>query len=514
MDTNGYRTEIDYNYGYFREQSPLAFRFACLLQGVKPPEIRNACELGYGNGMNININASASNIQWYGTDFNVSQANFASDLANISGNNAKLFSDSFEEFFHRTDLPDFDFICFHGVYSWVNEKNRDLILKFVDKKLRAGGAVYASYNVFPGFANLIPFRGFLKNVANYMVPKTKNPVSGIGIGFELFDKLSSLNANFIANNPRLKGKVEQFKKMSGAYLIHEFMNDSWDIMDFLKISESFKSARLKFLSSANIFSILQNTIIFTPEQNALLNSIEDIYFKEYLKDLIHNTSFRKDYWLKGAQRLSVEECQKRLKEIRVILTVPKDEVNFSIELDIGKLDLKKEVYEPLLDILGDHTPKTIGQIEQELKGKFDELQGGGLIESLMVLNMLNILREVQDDKIIQSCLQKTYAINKEILQKAKISNNISYLASAAIGEGIEVAHFEQLFLSNYSNQISDHKEYAKIIWKILDSQGNRIIKDGKTLQTAEENLKELEELCKNIKKRLPIYKNLKILEGI
>ncbi|GAA8587577.1 hypothetical protein VN0559_07000 [Helicobacter pylori] len=55
--------------------------------------IENACDLGFGLGVDLNINASGNpNINWYGTDFNANHAHFAKDLSLKVKNNAKIYN--------------------------------------------------------------------------------------------------------------------------------------------------------------------------------------------------------------------------------------------------------------------------------------------------------------------------------------------------------------------------------------------------------------------------------------
>ena len=68
---------------------------------------------------------------------------------------ANLSDESFEEFCRRQDLPDFDFIGLHGIWSWVSDKNRQVIVDFIRRKLKVGGVVYVSYNTQPGWAPMI-----------------------------------------------------------------------------------------------------------------------------------------------------------------------------------------------------------------------------------------------------------------------------------------------------------------------------------------------------------------------
>ena len=114
---SGYQSDIDYLYGYYPELNPLRMRHAFAAAGLVSPQIRTACELGFGQGVCLNLHAAASTIEWYGTDFMPAQASFAQDLAAASGAPTKLYDEAFTEFATRSDLPQFDYVALHGV--WV-----------------------------------------------------------------------------------------------------------------------------------------------------------------------------------------------------------------------------------------------------------------------------------------------------------------------------------------------------------------------------------------------------------
>jgi tRNA G46 methylase TrmB len=88
-------------------------------KGVAPPDVRVACELGFGQGVSLNIHAAAPTVDWWGTDFNPQQVANAQRLSQAAGSRAQLCDDSFAEFCQRDDLPSFDFIGVHGIWSWV-----------------------------------------------------------------------------------------------------------------------------------------------------------------------------------------------------------------------------------------------------------------------------------------------------------------------------------------------------------------------------------------------------------
>ena len=146
--TAGYVTEIEYTYGYYRELCPGLLRLACLSAGIAPPSTKslNYLELGFGQGLSINIHAAAVDGEFWGTDFNPTQVAHARAIAEAAGSGAKLFEDSFADFAARPDLPEFDIIGLHGIWTWISDENSRVIVDLIRRKLRAGGIVYISYN--------------------------------------------------------------------------------------------------------------------------------------------------------------------------------------------------------------------------------------------------------------------------------------------------------------------------------------------------------------------------------
>src|ERR1700761_405065 len=155
---DGYIDEIAYTYGYCDELNPLRLKLALLNAGLAFPTVQTACELGFGYGVSVNIHAAGSATRWYGTDFNSSHADFAHELATRAESQAFLLAERFSEFCARDDLPDFDFIGMHGIWSWISDENRALIVDFLSRRLKPGGVLYLSYNTQPGWTAMLPVR--------------------------------------------------------------------------------------------------------------------------------------------------------------------------------------------------------------------------------------------------------------------------------------------------------------------------------------------------------------------
>ena len=127
MWTDGYFTEGTYTYGYYRELSPTWQRFCLLANGyeVASPDRDNVhCELGFGQGVSVNIHAATAQGTFIGTDFNPSHALHANLLCKASGTNAKLYDLSFAELMDEPDMPMLDSISMHGVWTWISHENQ------------------------------------------------------------------------------------------------------------------------------------------------------------------------------------------------------------------------------------------------------------------------------------------------------------------------------------------------------------------------------------------------------
>ena len=93
--TAGYVADIGYTHGYYPELNPLRAQLPLAVAGVAAPQhLATACELGFGQGVSVNIHAAGGSTQWWGTDFNPAQAAQAREMAQASGSGARLFDAS------------------------------------------------------------------------------------------------------------------------------------------------------------------------------------------------------------------------------------------------------------------------------------------------------------------------------------------------------------------------------------------------------------------------------------
>jgi SAM-dependent methyltransferase len=507
--TAGYIADMGYTYGYYPELNPLRLQLAFLKAGLAPPTVGTACELGFGQGVSANLHAAGSTCRWYGTDFNPAQAAFAQELAAVSGANPVLLDEGFEQFCNRTDLPDFDFIGLHGIWSWISDTNQAVIVDFVRRKLKVGGVLYISYNTLPGWAQMVPMRHLLTEHADVMAAPGHGLVARIDAALAFADKLLATKPSYLQANPQVSARIDKMKEQSRNYVAHEYFNRDWQPMHFADMAKCLAPAKLSYACSAHHLDHVDG-VNLSAEHQALLRDIADPMFRETVRDFVVNQQFRRDYWVRGARRLSSLEQAERLRSVRLMLVTPRSEVALKAQGARGEATLSEMIYAPILDALADHMPRSIGELEVALaKAGVGEAQ---LLQALMVLSAKGDLAAVQSELQVEAARTSSQRLNTHVLKRARLSSELNYMVSPLTGGGVVVGRFQQLFLHAREQGAKTPADWAKFAWDVIRGQGQRLLREGKPMESPEDNIAELTRQAQVFADaRLPVLKALGIV---
>lgn len=505
---SGYVTDIAYTHGYYPELCPHRARLALLQAGYAVPEIVNACELGFGQGVSIAMHASATDAHWAGTDFNPSQALHAQRLTRAAGVEADLCDQAFAEFCARPDLPDFDFIGLHGIWTWISDENRSVIVDFIRRKLKIGGILYISYNTQPGWAAAAPLRHLMTEIGANLVSAASGSTARVEGALEFLEKILATDPSYLKANPSVKERFEGIKKQNRSYLAHEYFNRDWQPMYVADMARWLEAAKLNFAASAYMLDSV-NAVNLTADQQTLLNSFADPILRETVRDYCVNQQFRRDLWVKGTRRLTPLEKGEALQGQRFLLTMPRAKVSMSINGPLGSANLSEPVYTPILDLMADHKIRSLKEIEAALQGKVTFEQ---LIQATVVLTSMSAFAPAQDTATVSKVKKRTDRLNQHLMERARSSNDILYLASPVTGGGIQVGRFQQLFCSALKQGRKTPTDWADFVFQWLNVQGQRVIKENQILETEAETRAELLQLAEEFSvQQLPILKALEIV---
>ena len=513
--TSGYRADIDYTYGYYRELAPGLIDFALTYAGFEPPPAAGArryLELGYGQGVSANIHAAAAPGEYWGADFNPVHAANAQGLARISGAEAHFTDDSFEDLARHGDLPPMDYIVLHGIWSWVSDDNRRNIVEIIRKRLKVGGAVYMSYNTLPGWAVAMPLRQLMTLHAGSAGSDVQGVVARIEASINFGARLAEVGARYFAANPAAKTRLDAIAAQNRNYLAHEYFNRDWAPMYFSDAHDWLADAKLSYAGPAALIDQMDGLNLTVP-QRELLNGIPPGVLRETVRDYLLNTQFRRDLYSRGARSLSPLEKLERLKDTRIALVTADKGPPESADTNLGKVGLRADIYGPVVELLaeGDAAPKTVGAMSDS--PKLAKLPPGAFLESLAVLVSAGRAHPVQGEAAIEIAAPRCRRLNTHLIERARISGDVTCLASPVIGAAVTTSRFEMIFLGARAAGRKTPEEWARAAWETLSRQNQSIIKNGEVLATAEANLDELTTQAKALAGgRLALLQRLKVTD--
>jgi SAM-dependent methyltransferase len=509
----GYFTDLNYIHGYNRDMNPAMLCLACLCQAIQPQlsEEPTYLELGFGQGLSINIHAAGSAGSYWGTDFNPAQTVEARKLGLASGANLRLFDDSFEELASRNDLPDFDVIALHGIWSWISEANQKVITDIIRRKLRPGGIVYVSYNCLPGWAPVIPIRALMSLYKEFGEARMSGPLGMIEGALQFSGEVARAGSIYFQENPIAGLHLEQLMKQERGYLAHEYLNADWHLGHFSDMARSLGDAKLTFVGSARLLDGM-DTLQLTDEGRKLVSQIGHPIMRETVRDYLLNRRFRSDIFVKGARKMSGSEHRDAWHSLAFVLSTPLADIPKKIPLGRGEVELPADKYDPILEALSDDKYRPKGVDELLKHPKLRGFKPQDVVEALMVLTGAGFTAPAQEPskKVLEQCK----ALNGHILDRARVSLDLHHMASPVTGGGISLPHIAQLFVLAMRDGKTGPDALANHVWELLDGISERLVKDGERIESKDESLKELRgSAVKFLKFGRPLLEALQIIES-
>jgi len=506
----GYFTDIGYTYGYYREINPVFQRFCLLVNGFAAPEPSadaRHCELGFGQGVSVNIHAAANPGHYTGTDFNPAHAAHAHNLAIAGGSGAALYDDSFEQLLNRPGIPQFDSISLHGIWTWVSRENHKIIAEFARRYLKPGGVFYNSYNCFPGWSPAYPLRQLFA-LHDRFASTPHDAVQRVEAALKFTEELFAAQPLYLQAAPHLPERLKGIMGQNRHYLAHEYFNREWNCMYFTDVADALAPAKLDYactalpLDTVDAVNLPANAVTF-------LNGIDHPILREQARDYFVNQQFRKDLYVRGATRLSPTEQRQRLLDTQIVLLQSADSIPLKVKGTLGEANLQPAIYEPLIEALAgkQYAAKSL----RELSHALPDLGWAQLSQAITVLVGMGVAAPCQADAAIRQVHKHCAALNRHLCERARLGSDVENLASPVTGGGIAVNRFHQLFLLALGSGKKQVHEWAQLTWQILAAQGQKIVKDGKALESEDENLAELTtQAAEFASKRLPLLRALHI----
>jgi len=509
--TEGYVSEVDYTAGYFPELSALQARWALASRGVRSRDLRRPTylELGFGQGVSFAIHAATCPGEYWGTDFNPAQAASTEEMVAASGAGARVLDASFAELAARSDLPDFDMVMLHGIWSWISPENRQVIVDIARRKLKPGGVFYVSYNVTPGWSPTVPLRHLLEVHVARAGAEAAGILSRLDAALDFAEKLGDAGSLYFKAHPLVLERLKKMKNRPRKYLAHELLNAEWHPMPFARIAQELEPAKLSHGANATLLDQLDG-LHLTADGQALVSKLGDVVLRETVRDFLVNAQFRRDYFVRGPRKLPSLAQAGALRAFRFVLSNDPKLISLEVKGALGTAKLQEAVYAPVIEALAAEgaRPKSVAELERATPS----LQFGQLVQALTVLLGKNAAQLVQEDPDIERARPRARALNGHLLERALTSSEINFLASPVTGVGVAVGRIDQMFMHAIAAGRRDRADWVDHAWQTLSSQNQRVMKDGKRIESEADNRKELVSIASDFAtQRSAVFERLGLL---
>ncbi|MBX9594956.1 MAG: class I SAM-dependent methyltransferase, partial [Roseomonas sp.] len=312
--SRGYPVAEPYPPAWHGFQSPAHLRATLAMMGVAwevgPETPLRIAEIGCGSGYSANVLAAGCPAaEVIGFDYNPAHIAEARSFAAEAG----LSNVRFEE----TDLaeldgpalealPAFDLVLVHGLWSWVDDRVRDGVLRLLRRRLQPGGVVLMTYNAMPGAATgLALWRLVRSMLAN--APPGSAPLGSdaFGAARAQVERLVAAEARNLLPSVWRSMLMGEMGDARPGYMLHEFATEHWRPAFFADVAASMGSARCEYAGSATLSENFPSMTLSAGQQ-ALWREAPDQAARELITDLCVPRAFRRDVYVRGIRRVGAE----------------------------------------------------------------------------------------------------------------------------------------------------------------------------------------------------------------
>lgn len=513
--TAGYASDVEYVTGFYREQGPTWLNAACLINGYEPlppNQPYTYFELGFGRGLTAQLLAAANpHGRFFANDFNPSHVAGAARLSAAAGiDNLTLLEHSFEDLAQgRADLPQFDYITMHGVYTWVSAENRQHIIAFIARYLKPGGIVYVSYNAMPGWAAALPLQRLLVECRGQFPSGSDQQIAGANL---LVEALANTQAVYLAQNPTLEARIHSLRTAHPNYLAHEYLHPHWQPLYHADVARDMAAAKLGFAGSADL-PLAYPELYLDAGRQELLAQINNPEMRETLKDYFLNASFRKDVFVRGASRIGPQRQAELFNTIGLVLMVPRASASADIQLHVGQFRGPRVCYDAVLDAIA-LRPHTLAELHKLPALASLDLHELGEIGVLLCASNQAEFYWTADDSAQQARQASARRLNDVLAAQVRYGDEYAALCSPLLRSGVNASVIERLFYQAIvqAGGAADPGALARHAWQTMAPIRRALHRSGAAQPSDLDSLPAMKQLAqKFVDEKLPVWRHLQIV---
>jgi len=279
--------------------------------GLQPADPRHCryLEIGCANARNlIDMAAGLPDSLFVGVDLAENAiAEGQATVDRLGLKNVQLIAGDLAQF--PLDVPPFDYMVAHGLYSWIPQSVREQLWKLFQNLLAPSGLVYLSYNTYPGCYQ----RRMLREMMLFHVHQYESPVEKVAQANAFLRFLDGALAHQknMANDVR-KEIDELLHYRRDSSIFHDDLSPINDPVYFHQMVTTANQNQFQFVSES---TYLDSTAIYYPEEiQKQLQQIEtnSYLIKEQYLDFLKLRRFRSSLFCRSGLKFSHTILQESL----------------------------------------------------------------------------------------------------------------------------------------------------------------------------------------------------------
>ncbi|MGH6873160.1 MAG: methyltransferase [Rhizomicrobium sp.] len=351
-----------------KDVAPSFIDHACLVNGYAPPpgsplgEGMDAgfayCELDCGSAVTETLLAAANPLgDFHAIDARGELLDQGRALAKDGqARNITFHHAGIEAALEKT-LPGFDYIVVNNIYSWVPLRERALILAFVRKFLKPGGALYLSYNARPGWNRLDPFRRVFREATRGI---KADPGQRLKAARDLYARLMEAKAPGISATGLSADAFAALGEIPLDALAADYVNEFMDPLYVTDVMADFSAVDCVLTGSSSMAETLPVLMNHEPFKSAL-EKLPTLSGRELAKDLLLDTRYRRDVFVRGGRRLAGDNRDMVMNGLAFALERPAPDVRYSAAMAFGEMKFDNDHARAIVAAL-ETAPRTLGEL--------------------------------------------------------------------------------------------------------------------------------------------------------
>ncbi|WP_116135446.1 class I SAM-dependent methyltransferase [Trinickia diaoshuihuensis] len=367
--SSGYLSDVTFPDRFHRELSPAWLNYASVLGGARPKALDRPfryLDLGCGFAHSTIVNAAAfPHAEFHACDFNAAHIEAASQrAARLGVRNIAFHEASFEALLEQ-DLPRFDFIVLHGIYSWVDAGVRSVVRQLISERLADEGLVYVSYNCQPGWSAEAPLRKLMLEFAQAAPGAIESRTGG---AIARMQTLGNANFRYFRDNPSVADALSALAASPVDYLAHEYLNATWDIHYSVDVIDEMARAGLAYAGSATLADN-HPALLLDRQAAEAIAALPNTRLRHLAEDFAVNRRFRRDVFVRGVRTSrSQAEALQFLEDMPVGCTTRVEQIETRATIPRGVLSFQQEFIADLRSLMRQGSMR-IGEIVARLGGE-------------------------------------------------------------------------------------------------------------------------------------------------